>query len=88
MPGPFNASSLNANGPSLGTFPITPNDNTDLVTNIRGVVIGTAGGTLSYVGWDGKTYTTGPLPVGGPYPICITRLRATGTTATGITGFI
>jgi len=33
------------------------------------------------------TYTTGPLPV-GTYPMLARRIRATGTTATGLTGWI
>lgn len=45
------------------------------------------GGTLSYIGLDGVTYTTAALPV-GRHDMTATRIRATGTTATGITGWV
>lgn len=69
-----------------GSINITPADGTNLSSDIRAVTINVAG-TLSFVGWDGVTYNTGPLPV-GTYPILARRIRATGTTATGITGWI
>ena len=75
------------NSPAQGAFAITPNDAVDLATPIRQLTIGAAGGTVSFVGRDGVTYTTGPLPVGS-YPIDTTRIRATGTTATGLTGWL
>ena len=56
----------------------------------EGVVVCTIGGVagaIVYDGWDGVTYTTGSLPV-GTYPICAKRVRATGTTATVLTGWL
>lgn len=73
-------------GPAIGALAVTPSDSVDLARRIRAVTIGIAGGTISYVGWDGVTYTTGPLPV-GTYPMLALRIRATGTTATGLTGW-
>lgn len=73
--------------PAAGAFAITPNDGADLTQRIRCLTIGTAGGAVSYVGWDGTTYTTGPLPIGS-YPLYAKRIRSTGTTATGLTGWV
>ena len=72
---------------AIGAFAVTPSDSADLAGHVRAVTIGTAGGVLVYDGWDGVTYTTGPLPV-GTYPMLARRIRATGTTATGLTGWV
>ena len=88
MPNPFAAYAVGVDGPAIGALPITPSDSADLPTTIRAVTIGAIGGTLSFVSsLDGQTYTTGPLPM-GTYPLCAQRIRATGTTATGLTGWI
>ena len=87
MTQPFSASSATIDGPALGAFAITASDTTDLATNIRALTIGTTAGTVSFIGWDGVTYTTGALPV-GTYPLLAKRIRATGTTAVGLTGWV
>ena len=83
----FSTVAATLTGPAMGAFAVTPNDSTDLVNTIRMVTINT-GGTLSFVcSRDGDTYTTGPLPAGS-YPLFASRILATGTTATDITGWI
>lgn len=72
-------------GPAIAAYAITPDDGVDLVQAIRMVTLN-AGGTLSYVGKDGATYATAALPAGS-YPLFASRIRSTGTTATGITGW-
>lgn len=72
--------------PALGALAVTPADGTDLAEPVRAVTIG-GGGRLSFVGIDGKTYVTGVLPAGS-YAMFARRIRATGTTATDITGWI
>jgi hypothetical protein len=72
---------------ALGAYAITPNDDTDLTDDIRAITIGGTAGTVSYIGWNGVTYTTGTLPQGS-YPMLARRIRATGTTATSITGWV
>jgi len=72
--------------PALGAFAVTPSDSADLQETIRAVTLGT-GGTLSFVGTDGATNTTAALPA-GTYAMSATRIRATGTTAGDITGWI
>ena len=86
MSDPFKHHSSGLESPALGALAVTPSDSTDLATAIRAVTLG-GGGTLSFVGVDGVTYTTGDLPA-GTYALRAIRIRATGTTATGITGWI
>lgn len=73
-------------GPALGAYAITPSDSANLAETIRAVTVGMQG-ALSFVGTDGKTYTTGTLPA-GTYPLFATRILATGTTATNLTGWV
>lgn len=85
MPGRF-STAITVTGPAYGAFAITPNDSTDLSDPIRQITINVSG-TVSFVSSiDGQTYTTDTLPVGS-YPLFARRIRATGTTATGITGW-
>ena len=86
-PDPFKDHSHNINESARGSFVITPSDGADLSTAIRQITIGTAGGTISWIDADGVTWDTGPLPL-GTYPFRAHRIRATGTTATGLTGWI
>ena len=72
--------------PALGSFVITPSDVTVLTTNIRSITINVAG-TISWLGWDNVVNTTAILPVGS-YPMAAQRINATGTTATGLTGWV
>ena len=53
---------------------------------MRAITIGTAG-VLSYEWPLGTIHTTGALPA-GTYVLWAARVRATGTTATGLTGWI
>lgn len=74
-------------GPAVKAYAIAPSDSTDLPNVIRSVTIGTSGGSISFVSSiDGLVYTTGPLPVGN-YPLWAKRIRATGTSAVGLTGW-
>lgn len=81
----FSAYAPGINAPAIGSYAVTPSDGADLPETIRAVTLN-AGGTLSYVGLDGATYTTAALPA-GTYALSASRIRATGTTATGITGW-
>ena len=82
----FSAFSHGTNAPALGAFAVTPSDSADLAEAIRAVTIN-VGGTLSFIGLDGVIYTTAALPA-GTYALSAARIRATGTTATGITGWV
>jgi len=69
-----------------GTFPITPNDSTDLPEGKAYGFRVLVGGDVTYVGEDGNTDTV-TLSDGERWPVVIKRLLDTGTDATGITGF-
>jgi hypothetical protein len=84
---PFRPDHIAATHPAIGAFAITPSDGADLALAIRQITIGTAGGILVWRGIDGVSQTTGPLPL-GTYPIAAHRIMATGTTATGLTGWV
>lgn len=83
----FRDRSLGSTAPAVGAFAIVPSDSTDLPAAARAVTIGTAAGSISYIDREGQTHTTGPLPI-GTYPFFAYRVLATGTTATGLTGWV
>lgn len=84
---PYSPHAIGVSGPAQAALVITPSDTTDLDELIRAITIGTTGGALSYVNWEGDTCTTDFLPV-GTYPLLARRVRATGTSATGLTGWV
>lgn len=74
-------------GPAIGCYAVTPNDGADLTDPIRMLTIGVSG-TISFVSSrNGRTYTSGELTPGS-YPLFASRILSTGTTATGLTGWI
>ena len=86
MPRKFNAYLQSSNAPAIASFVVTPSDSVDLPDAIRAVTISGAG-TLAWRGPDGVTNHTAALPA-GTYTISADRILATGTTATGITGWV
>lgn len=70
---------------ATGAFAVTPSDSADLPEQVRAVTV-SGSGTISFI-WGGVTYTTGSLPP-GTYAMRASRIRATGTTATGLTGWV
>ena len=64
---------------------ITPSDSTDLAVNVRAIVIAVAG-DIKVTRVDGTAVTL-TVPA-GLLPIRATRVWATGTTATGLTGLV
>lgn len=83
---PLIARSLSVTSPALGSIVVAPDDDTDLATGIRAITIGTAG-TVAWISRYGSPHETAELPA-GTYPLFATRILATGTTATQITGWI
>jgi len=73
-------------GPALGAFVIVPSNSTDLVSPIRAVTI-SAAGTLAWHDSVGVAQATADLPP-GTYPMFARRILVTGTTATGLTGWV
>lgn len=62
---------------------VTPNDGTDLTFTTRYVYVGVAG-SLTVVLKSGVTVAFTVVPAGTTIPICATRVKATGTTASSI----
>ena len=71
--------------PASGMITVTPSDGTDLSVMPRALMVGVAG-DLAVVMKDGTTGTLPALQPGVPYPVRVSRVLATGTTATGIVG--
>lgn len=86
MSDPFSNHEPSDTSPAIAAYAITPSDDTDLAVTIRAITINVSG-TVSYISSrDGATYTTAALPT-GTYALFASRIRATGTTATAITGW-
>lgn len=82
MPNPFENRIPPLNGPVTDMMPVTPNDAIDMIHVAVGIYVET-GGMLSILTHAGEVRTVrvadfSMLPVG------VRRVRATGTTATGI----
>lgn len=72
-------------GTARDFFPVTPNDGLDLPTDVRALMVATAG-TLRVTRIGGGVVNL-TVPA-GVLPIACERVHATGTTATGITGLV
>lgn len=69
-------------GPARNAAAVTPNDGTDLPNASRAILVG-GGGTIAVVMAGGMSVTF-TAQDGSVLPICASRIKATGTTATGI----
>jgi hypothetical protein len=65
---------------------VTPNNDEDLSFVTRAVYVGT-GGNLNVDLAGGQTIVIPSVPAGAFLPICVKRIRAASTTATGIVAF-
>ena len=69
--------------PATRAVSVTPSDDDDMDFPARALYIGGAG-SVSVITVGGDTTTFSDLPAGYILPVRIARVRATGTTATGI----
>lgn len=75
--------SANDTAPAVDALEVTPNDSTDLAEGVtRALYIGTPG-NLSVVMVSGVTVLFTNVPI-GIFPIAVTRVRSSGTSALGI----
>ena len=72
-------------GPAENAAAVTPNDSTDLTTITTALIVQVSG-TIAVDMLGGQSVTIGAL-AGQYIPIRVRRVRATGTTATGIVAF-
>lgn len=79
---PFTSRAVPLSGPATDALPVTPSDGTDLAHVAIGLYVET-GGTLSIITAAGETrsLTVTDFTI---LPLGVRRVRATGTTATGI----
>tara|TARA_R110000787_G_scaffold99975_1_gene204778 strand:- start:186 stop:446 length:261 start_codon:yes stop_codon:yes gene_type:complete len=75
-----------ATAPASDAFAVTPSDSVDLAFIARSLFIGVAG-TVSVITKEGTTVSF-TLPAGFILPLEVSRVRATGTTATGIVALV
>lgn len=69
--------------PAVGIASVTPDDDTDLAEVPRAIMV-TGEGDVAVTMLDGSTGTLPGLIPGQVYQFRVTRIAATGTTATGI----
>jgi len=65
---------------------ITPTDGVDLTSNTRALWVGGAGTLAVIMAGDGSSVTFSGIPAGTLLPIQVSRVSATGTSATLIVG--
>jgi hypothetical protein len=87
MPDSFAAFAAGLTTPLVKCFPIVPNDASDLPEVTRQIRVTGTGGNLAVV-WPDGTQTIEPVAAGETFDWRLTRILATGTTATGIRGYV
>lgn len=71
-------------GPARNAIAVAPaDDNTDLGTVSRAIMVGVSGNVVAIMSGNGQTVTFA-MNAGEIYPFAVTRILKTGTTATGI----
>ena len=79
-----------ADAPADLAVAISPSDSTDLPNNTRAIYVGGAGNITCIMACDvtnsgaGTNVVFTAVPVGTILPICVCRVKATGTTATNL----
>lgn len=68
-----------------GGFAITPSDTVDLIRPVNALWIGSTG-DVTIIAPSGETVLYSGVPDGCILPVAATRVKATGTTASSITG--
>ena len=80
----FETLSPGLSSPASKAVSITPDDATDLTITTRALLVGGAGDVSVILAGDSAPVTLAGLLAGTVYPLRITRVRATGTTATNL----
>lgn len=85
MTNPFENRAPSLNGPATDLAPVTPSDSVDFTDTAIALFVET-GGTVSFLSVAGQTRTV-TVGDGMILPVGVSRVNATGTTATGIHAF-
>jgi hypothetical protein len=83
----FQNSSPSLTGPASHGFAVTPSDSTLLSETTRGIYVGT-GGTIAALMLSGASVSFPAVPSGAILPVRLTKIMATGTTASGIVALV
>ena len=86
MSDPFNTHSQSLQSPATILAAVAPDDETDLVQPSRALNVATSG--LIRVTTTGGSTATVFVAAGTAFPLRVTRIWATGTTATGIVAML
>lgn len=70
-------------GPARNAVAVTPSDSADLATVPRAICVAADGNVVLVMSGNGQEVTVA-MVAGTLYPLAPTRIKATGTTATGI----
>lgn len=84
---PFHAHTPGLESPPQGLLDVSPSDTADLPSLLRGFMVRTSG-DVAVVMFDGSEGVIPMVQPGSQIVARIRRVRATGTTATGIVGFL
>ena len=87
MPDRFQYSTPSLSGPAAHAFAVTPNDSSDLSETTRAIYVGGAGSVTAVMA-SGASVTFASVPSGTTLPVRVTRVLATGTTASTIVGLV
>jgi len=82
---PFAGHVAGFDSPVRGGYAITPDDDADLPKVTRAVMVA-EGGDLSVAMLDGTALVLPALVPGAIYPVRLTRVNSSGTTAAGVVG--
>lgn len=86
MSDPFEKHTSSLESPASMLVPVTPDDSTDLLVPSRALNVAQSG--MVQVTTTGGTTATLFVAAGIGFPVRVTRVWATGTTATGITAML
>ena len=87
MPDRFQTASPSLSGPAAHGFAVTPSDSALLAETTRALYVGSAG-NLVVVMASGSTITFTAIPSGTVLPVRVSKIMATGTSATDILGLV
>lgn len=74
--------------PATDIIPITPDDSSDLVPHARAIICQGNAGNVVLVTRDGEADRTVPIAANQQLDVYVRRVKATGTTATGLFALI
>lgn len=86
MPDIYASNTPDLTSPLIGGFAITPSDSTDLAQMTRQIRVTGSSGAIAVI-WADGTQTVEPVSAGESLDWRLVRVRATGTTATGLRGY-